>query len=354
MKTEDQVPLTLIGLVQQYSPTGHEQPAVDWLVQRMAVLGFDQSYVDPIGNAIGIKGSGTKHLVLLGHIDTVPGQIEVHDDAGNLYGRGSVDAKGPLAAFVDAVAALKINPQWQVVVIGAVGEEGDSRGARAISEEYRPDFAIIGEPSRFNRITLGYKGVSRSILSIHVPLTHSASNQGSASDQLLSTWEKIRKVVAGFNDRHESMFDQILLTVLRLNSSSDGFFDHAEMEINARLPIGISPQFWVKEWLEKYEALQVETLPGGMPAYKADKNSMLARAFLAAIRSVGEKPGYVTKSGTADLNIVAPLWGCPAVAYGPGDSALDHTPNEHLSIYEYQQAVLVLKHVIEKLGISNN
>ena len=118
---------------------------------------------------------------------------------------------------------LKVDPQWQVVVIGAVGEEGDSRGAWAIADKYRPVYAIIGEPSRFNRITLGYKGVSRSTLSIQVPVSHSASNQGSASDQLLSAWEKIQKDVAGFNNRQESMFDQILLTVLRLHSSSDGF-----------------------------------------------------------------------------------------------------------------------------------
>lgn len=353
MNPEDQVPQTLIGLVKKYSPTGYEQPAVDWLVHRMLDLKFDQAYSDPIGNAIGIKGSGPKQLVLLGHIDTVPGQIDVHVEAGNLYGRGSVDAKGPLAAFVDAVAAIKIDPQWQVVVIGAVGEEGDSRGAWDITEKYRPDFAIIGEPSRFNRVTIGYKGVSRSILSIKVPVTHSASNQGSAGDLLLSTWEKIRNDVAKFNIQHESMFEQILPTILRLSSSNDGFTDQAEMEINVRLPIGISPQSWVKDWLEKYEGLNITAHPGGIPAYKADKNSGLVRAFLAAIRSIGEKPGYVTKSGTADLNIVAPIWGCPAVAYGPGDSALDHTPNEHLSINEYHKAVLVLKNVMDNLRVSS-
>ena len=107
MNPEYQVPPTLIGLVQQYSPTGYEQPAVNWLVQRMLDLEFDQANTDSTGNAIGIKGSGLKQLVLLGHIDTVPGKINVHVEAGNLYGRGSVDAKGPLAAFVDAVADIK-------------------------------------------------------------------------------------------------------------------------------------------------------------------------------------------------------------------------------------------------------
>jgi LysW-gamma-L-lysine carboxypeptidase len=346
------VPETLIGLVKQYSPTGEEYQAVEWLIKRMETLGFDRAYSDPTGNAIGIKGNGSKQLVLLGHIDTVPGQIDIRILDGVLYGRGSVDAKGPLAAFVDAVAEVEPDPEWQIVVIGAVGEEGDSRGAWAISKDFKPDFAIIGEPSRFNRITIGYKGVSRAILSIQVPLTHSASHQGSASDQLLDAWNVIKQKVADFDDMKETMFDRILLTVLRLNSSSDGFTDFAEMEVNARLPLEISPEVWINNWLKNIEGIKVTSRVVGQPAYKADKNSLLARAFLSAIRAIGEKPGYVTKSGTADLNIVAPIWGCPSVAYGPGDSALDHTPDEHLLINEYQQSIKVLKLVLENLGIS--
>ena len=71
----------------------------------------------------------------------------------------------------------------------------------------------------------------------------------------------------------------------------------------------------------------------------------LVRSFLAAIRSVDStvQPGFVVKTGTSDMNVVGPIWRCPIVAYGPGDSALDHTPNEHLSLDEYWRAVLVLE-----------
>jgi LysW-gamma-L-lysine carboxypeptidase len=75
----------------------------------------------------------------------------------------------------------------------------------------------------------------------------------------------------------------------------------------------------------------------------------LVRAFLAGIRSASGKPGFVLKTGTADLNIVAPAWGCPALAYGPGDSALDHTPGEHLHISEYTHALLVLETALKRL-----
>jgi LysW-gamma-L-lysine carboxypeptidase len=80
------------------------------------------------------------------------------------------------------------------------------------------------------------------------------------------------------------------------------------------------------------------------------RSNLLVSAFLAGIRAAGGQPGFVLKSGTADINIVAPAWGCPAVAYGPGDSALDHTPEERLELAEYQRAVQVLCAVLQRLG----
>src|ERR1051325_4574446 len=95
---------TLIGLVSQYSPSGQERGAVEWLVARMKSLNYDDAFIDQAGNAVGVMGKGSKQLVLLGHIDTVPGEIHVHiktvgadRDPPLLHGRGSVDAKGPLA-----------------------------------------------------------------------------------------------------------------------------------------------------------------------------------------------------------------------------------------------------------------
>src|SRR5512133_2846138 len=142
---------TLIGLVSQYSPSGQERGAVEWLIQRMKALAFDEAFMDDAGNAVGVMGSGSKQIVLLGHIDTVPGEIEVCvEDVGAtreplLYGRGSVDAKGPLGCFVDAVAQVGVQDGWQFIVIGAVEEERNSEGARFVATQYKPNFAIIGE-----------------------------------------------------------------------------------------------------------------------------------------------------------------------------------------------------------------
>jgi LysW-gamma-L-lysine carboxypeptidase len=58
----------------------------------------------------------------------------------------------------------------------------------------------------------------------------------------------------------------------------------------------------------------------------------------------------VYKTGTSDMNVIGPRWQCPVVAYGPGDSALDHTPSEHLNLDEYARAVRVLTNALVRLA----
>jgi LysW-gamma-L-lysine carboxypeptidase len=86
-----------------------------------------------------------------------------------------------------------------------------------------------------------------------------------------------------------------------------------------------------------------------IPAYRAEKNNPLVRAFLGGIRAAGGVPAFTLKTGTADMNIVAPVWNCPAVAYGPGDSNLDHTPAEHILTSEYLRSIDVLAAALGQL-----
>jgi [amino group carrier protein]-lysine/ornithine hydrolase len=66
------------------------------------------------------------------------------------------------------------------------------------------------------------------------------------------------------------------------------------------------------------------------------------------------RPGFGLKTGTSDMNVVGPAWRCPILAYGPGDSALDHTPHEHLSLDEYWQAILVLEGALRGLALQQS
>ncbi len=342
-------PETLLGLVERYSPSGTELEAVEWLTGHMLASGFTQAYRDPVGNAVGVLGSGPRQLVLLGHIDTVPGEIPLRVEEGRLYGRGSVDAKGPLAAFVDAAARLGEIPGWQLVVIGAVDEERDSTGARYLVDQYHPEFAVIGEPSQWDRVTLGYKGAAWAELNFRQPLAHTAGPGLSASDQVFASWQAVLAWCAEFNQGRERVFEQVQPSLRGLSSGEDGFQEWASLRVGTRLPLDLPPENWFNRLAELAAPCSLRPLGYPIPAYQADKNSKLARAFLSGIRACGGRPGYLLKTGTADMNIVAPQWGCPVLAYGPGDSALDHTPAEHIVLEDYARAVDVLAHVLREV-----
>ncbi|HEX9385741.1 MAG TPA: [LysW]-lysine hydrolase [Anaerolineales bacterium] len=337
---------TLVGLVSQYSPSGQERRAAEWLVRRMKSLGYNDACIDEAGNAVGVMGKGPKQVVLLGHIDTVPGEIKVEQDGISLYGRGSVDAKGPLACFVDAVANVGVKDGWQFVVIGAVEEERDSEGARFIVDEYKPDFVIIGEPNQWDRVALGYKGSAWANIIVRRGQAHTASGEETAAEMAVEVWLKIKDYVDSFNADKQKVFDKLLVTLRGIESDSSEFEQWARLKVGVRLPVEVSPEDWYTMLEEILADMELERLGYAIPAWACEKNTQLVRAFLKAIRSQGGEPRFVYKTGTADLNIVAPVWKCPAMVYGPGDSALDHTPNESIAFKDYTKAVSVLCSVL--------
>jgi LysW-gamma-L-lysine carboxypeptidase len=79
----------------------------------------------------------------------------------------------------------------------------------------------------------------------------------------------------------------------------------------------------------------------------------VARAFRVAIRGAGGDPRLLRKTGTSDMNLFAEVWDCPMVTYGPGDSDLDHSPTEHLSLAEFDRSIAVLIDVCERLGVGD-
>jgi LysW-gamma-L-lysine carboxypeptidase len=353
---------TLIALVEHYSPSGSERGAVDWLVERMKSLGFADAFVDGAGNAVGVMGAGPRQVVLLGHIDTVPGEIKVAltpdpSPAGRgelLYGRGSVDAKGPLACFVDAVARVGAIDGWQVVVIGAVEEERNSDGARFAATQYHPDFAIIGEPNHWDRVALGYKGSAWAEVTVRREQSHTASGEQTAAEAAVEVWLAVKAYADRLNDGKLRAFDKLLPTLRGLESGQNGFEQWARLSIGCRLPVEVPPEAWYLEMEKTLKDLEsfrvsVEKVGYPVPAWEGGKSSSLVRAFLSGIRQAGGTPRFVYKTGTADSNVVAPVWRCPAVVYGPGDSALDHTPDEHISLEEYGKAVAVLARTLKVL-----
>jgi LysW-gamma-L-lysine carboxypeptidase len=334
------------------SVSGQEAEVADYLVSQMATFA-DHAFVDEAGNAVGVVGQGEVNVTVLGHIDTVPGNVPVEIRDGNLYGRGSVDAKG---AFCTAVAAASRLPEdvrerLTLRLIGAVEEEApSSKGARfAVTAYPKPDMLIIGEPSGWDALTLGYKGRLVVKLEHSKPNFHSAGDDTTATEDVVNAWNAVQTLVDDLNDGITGIFDKVQISLANVNSSSDGMTQRCTAAFGLRLPPAHSPEEIV-DMLEPHLSAFTVMMAGHERAHRAAKDTPLSRAFRVAIREQGGKPRFKVKTGTSDMNVVAPSWDVPMLAYGPGDSSLDHTPEEHVSIRELAQAVNVLSQVFHSLG----
>nr|WP_290668178.1 [LysW]-lysine hydrolase [Ardenticatena sp.] len=339
----------LEALVRIPSISGEEEEAVRWLVETMGRLGY-HAFRDEVGNAVGIRGHGPRQLVLLGHIDTVPGGPPVERRNGRLYGRGTVDAKGPLAAFVTAGAAVEVPDDWQLIVIGAVEEESaTSKGARYAATCYRPDACVIGEPSGWDAITLGYKGRLLADIEVRRPTTHTAGPEARAPEVAVAYWNAITAALDALPIEREGAFWRVQPSLRRINSAQEGNHDVVHMTLGFRLPPTILPTE-IERLLHELapESATVQTY-GAEPAFVAHRTTPLARAFQRAISAAGTRPRFKHKTGTSDMNVVGPIWRCPILAYGPGDSALDHTPDEHIEIDEFERGVAVLTMALQTI-----
>jgi len=335
-------------MVEIPSLSGEESALAAYLVEVMRALGF-QAEIDAAGNAVGALGDGTQEIVLLGHMDTVPGVIPVRVKDGKLYGRGSVDAKGPLAAFVAAASEVGALPGKRIVVVGATEEEAaSSKGARHIGRTRAPACCVIGEPSGTRSITLGYKGRLVFAYQAETAASHSASPGQNVIETAVAFWNRVSRWAETENVGRK-MFDALDPVLREIHSGSDGMTEAVHLRASIRIPLGQTPET-VQARIEALAPAGTRLrFWGADPPYRAGKNTPLVRAFLAAIRAEGLEPAFKVKSGTSDMNVVGPAWNCPIVAYGPGDSSLDHTPDEHLDLAEYRQAIRVLARVLRTL-----
>ncbi|MBI1873835.1 MAG: [LysW]-lysine hydrolase [Acidobacteria bacterium] len=339
----------LEDLCSVYSPSGDEAAAVALMVGRARDAGLD-AHVDAAGNFVSARGPADGPcIVLLGHIDTVSGFIEPRTVDGRFFGRGSVDAKGPLAAFVVALARLPSPIAARIVIVGAVEEEApSSKGAHHALGDYAPAFVVIGEPSGASSLTIAYKGrVSLELRSVR-PHAHTAAAVRSLAADAVEAWSGIEAWCARFNEGRP-VFDTIDPYLASFNSATDGFEDSVDLRASFRLPLGFPTDTLQEEMASIARGLGPLSWHGHIPAFKSTKRNPLVTAMLQSMRREGLEPTFKLKTGTSDMNIVGPVWRCPIVAYGPGDSNLDHTPHEHVVLEEYLRAIRVLTRALGAL-----
>ncbi|AQL42491.1 acetyl-lysine deacetylase [Halorientalis sp. IM1011] len=337
----------LVDLVSTPSVSGEERRCAEVLVSYFEEHDREV-WIDEIGN---VRAPADDGVLLTSHIDTVPGDIPVEireaedGDAEALWGRGSVDAKGPLAAM--AVAAVRTGASF----VGVVGEEVDSRGGRYLVEdrEAAPDAVINGEPSGWEGITLGYRGLVAGTYVATSESGHTSRPENNAIQDAIAWWSNVEAEFA--TDEWEAVFERVTPKPTKIDGglTEDGLSVEATMEVQLRVP----PSMNTAEIIEITEghldvADRVHWKDRVEPVMMSPRTDV-ARAFRASIRQAGGDPRLLRKTGTSDMNVYAQEWDCPMVTYGPGDSDLDHAPNEHLALSEYDRSVEVLETVATRL-----
>jgi LysW-gamma-L-lysine carboxypeptidase len=187
-------------------------------------------------------------------------------------------------------------------------------------------------------------------------MAHTAGPDASVASVVVDLWNWVTAHASALNAGKDKTFDQLTPSLRRfITSTTEEMHDSVDAQFAWRLPIGFDIDSFVKQiesWPAGQKARFVFKFRGHEQAWRGDRSNPLVRSFLAGLRSVesSEKLGFVLKTGTSDMNVVAPVWKCPVVAYGPGDSSLDHTPNEHLELDEYWNAVNVLEQTLRSYG----
>jgi putative selenium metabolism hydrolase len=360
-------------LVATESPSGQEGAVAALVREEMERLGYSVE-VDALGNVVGTLGDGDGPCVLLdAHMDTVgvtdraawsaDPAGELRD--GRLYGRGSVDMKGPLAAVVHGAAAAAA--RGRVVVSASIAEEMiEGYATVEIARRVRPDVAVICEPSH-RTVVVGQRGRAELIVEVEGRPSHS-----SMPDLGVNAVEAMADVLVAARElpmpEHPALGPAILVVtdvisrpypaLSVLPDRCTATFDRrtlpgeAEDEVlgqlreaaeaaaarhgaTARVTIGL-------DRFDAYTGTPVEA-PNFAPAWYTGADAPVARAALDA---VGGEPGHwlfcTNGSGTAALGI-------PTIGFGPGDETLAHRVDEHIELAELEAGARDYAALVEAL-----
>lgn len=336
------------------------------LKRQMEEAGFDEVRIDGLGNVIGRVGNGKKTLAIDGHMDTVdvglpenwdfePLGGEIKD--GYVHGRGTVDQKGGVAAFVTSGKILKelnFDRDVTVYLVGSVIEEDcDGLCWKYIIEEegIKPDFAISTEPTNLN-IYRGHRG--RMEMHVHF---YGVSSHGSAPERGKNAIYMASRVALEVEKLNERLkFDEFLgkgsITISEIVSGSPSLCavsDYARIHLDRRLTWGETKESAVKEIEElikgmnaKVEVLEyLETSYTGLkygmekyyPTWKIDEKDYIVQTGVKAFQGLFCRQPKIDKWTFSTNGVtINGYHKVPIIGFGPGNEVLAHAPNEKIPI----------------------
>ena len=318
-------------LIDIESITGNEKEVAVFVRDHLAKLGAQVELEEAEPGRPNVFASwGKPDVVLSTHLDTVPPFFPSHDDEQFIYGRGACDAKGILAAQVEAACRLHAEGASDVGLLFLVGEERNSAGAMAANRKPRGSRHLInGEPTE-NKLAIGTKGVLRLEMEAKGRMAHSAYPElgESATEKLVEALYRLR-------DMHLPEDALLGKTTYNIGIMQGGIApnvipDSARAEVMYRL---VGPGDELQQ--------AVERVVGNLVTVK--------KVLEIPPVKLGRMDGLETVVVAFSTDIPAlSNWGQPFLL-GPGSVRVAHTDHERISKAELVQAVEIYVKMVRKL-----
>jgi putative selenium metabolism hydrolase len=350
------------ALVREQSLSGAEAGVARVVLEEMRALGFDRAWVDGNGSVVGVvEGARAGPTLLLdAHLDTVgiaPGVPWAHEPFGaeregtRLYGRGTSDMKGALAGMVHAAAGLdRSRLAGRVVVSASVMEEVlEGVALKAVMDEVRPDFVIIGEATHLN---LNHGGRGRAELHLEAigkPAHSSTPHLGVNAVHLMM--KAVREIEA-LPLQSDPLLGPALLALTDIISEPYPAFSvtpsRCRVTYDRRLLAGETAEdvLGALRALPAMGPVQATIGTGAYPAYtgavlRAEKffpawqlagEHAFVQGALRALRGIGQAPQLGAYRFCTNAAYSAGVAGVPTVGYGPSAEGQAHVIDEYIEL----------------------
>jgi putative selenium metabolism hydrolase len=367
----------LQSLIRIPSFTGEEGPIVSLILQNMQRLGFEEARADGLGSALGRIGSGPLTILYDAHIDTVRvtdlqeweyPPLEGRIAHGAVHGRGAVDEKAAMAAFLVAGSLLaKLAPQrdlpFRLYVVGSVMEEDvDGFPLRYLVEQegLAPDYVLLGEPTDL-KVYRGQRGRMELDITTAGKAAHGAHNrQGvNAIYKMAPLVRAIQKLDRALPKRPP--LGRGSVTVSDISSRGPSLCsvpDLCRIHLDRRLTSGETRDgalAQLRELAAKYGEASVD-IPvytgkswkgtevrqeSFFPTWIMEEEHPLVRAGMTAARlATGRKARCGVWSFSTNGVATAGLHGIPTIGFAPGKEELAHSSRERIDVDDLCKAAL--------------
>lgn len=368
----------LQGMIKKKSYSGQEKYMAEFFKETLKKLGYDNIFINEYGCVIAsIKGKYKGPKILLeGHMDTVPviesqwkenpfgGEIK----DGKIYGRGASDMKGALCCM--ALAAnyfgedLKREFKGEIFVAGSVHEEClEGVAAKSIGEYVKPDYVIIGEPSKLN-LKIGQKGRAEIVVETFGKPAHS-SNPKEGVNAVYNMMELIKEIKKIPLKKDEELGEGILeLTDIKSSPYPGASVvpDYCKVTYDRRLLVGETKEEVLKpieEIIKRFEKEEEKFKAkvsyanakekcwtkkdiegdGFFPAWKYEKEEDYIQKAYDALKSIGQDPKIEYWYFCTNASYYAGKAKIKTIGYGPSKESLAHTIDEYIEINQLYKGI---------------